>query len=169
MTSISHRALDVLRQLHSEIDDRCGLLAAELGERLSCGRGCADCCVDDIRVLEVEAARIIDEYPGVLADGPAPPGGCAFLGPERECRIYDARPYVCRTQGLPLRWFEDRPGAHPVELRDICPLNDEGEPIEEMDPDRCWLLGPTEARLAALQAASGDAGARVALRELFEG
>ncbi|MFH1568638.1 MAG: YkgJ family cysteine cluster protein, partial [Gemmatimonadota bacterium] len=94
-------------------------------------------------------------------------GACAFLDAEGACRIYPQRPYVCRTQGLPLRWLDEVDGAT-VELRDICPLNEEGVPIEELDAAACWTIGPAEGALAEFQArADGGQGRRVALRGLF--
>lgn len=104
----------------------------------------------------MEAERIRRDFPAVLQEAPATEG-CAFLGPDGGCRVYAARPYVCRTQGLPLRWAEAG-----VEHRDICPLNDEGPPIEGLPIEACWTIGPVEARLAAVS--QGD---RVALRSLF--
>jgi len=160
-----------LRALHAEVDDRARTLAAKHVDRLRCARGCAQCCVDDLSVFEVEAVHIRRHHAELLRDGaPHPTGACAFLSGDGACRIYRERPYVCRTQGLPLRWF-DRAGGEVVERRDICPLRDTGTPITELADRDCWLLGPTEARLAALQrridgAAEGP-GRRVALRSLF--
>ena len=115
-----------------------------------------------------EARRIERRHGELLArEQPHAEGACAFLDGEGACRIYDERPYVCRTQGLPLRWIDELEDGEAVELRDICPLNDEGEPIEEIDEDGCWTLGPVEERLARIQAATGAPGRRVALRGLF--
>jgi hypothetical protein len=117
-------------------------------------------------VFEVEAERIRAAHGELLRSGrPHPPGACAFLGDAKECRIYPDRPYVCRTQGLPLRWLDD----DGVERRDICPLNEAGEPLETLASDECWSLGPAEERLRRLQAAAdGGALRRIALRSLFE-
>jgi hypothetical protein len=55
-----------------------------------------------------------------------------------------------------------------VEWRDICPLNEEGDPVETLEPEACWTLGVFEEALAVLQArADGGAMRRVALRSLF--
>jgi hypothetical protein len=75
-------------------------------------------------------------------------------------------PYVCRTQGLPLRWLEDL-GDDVVEMRDICPLNEPGTPIEELDPADCWTIGPYEDRLQAIARAFEPGMGRVRLRGLF--
>lgn len=169
----SDEAQEALRRLHAEVDRAAAAVAARHVGRLQCGRGCAACCIDELTVYEVEAERIRRAH-GALLDAGAPhaPGACAFLGPANECRIYPDRPYVCRTQGLPLRWLaeldEASGGGEIVEQRDICPLNLAGPPLEELPEDACWLLGPVEERLAALQhALDGGVGRRVALRSLF--
>ncbi|MBI3798314.1 MAG: YkgJ family cysteine cluster protein, partial [Deltaproteobacteria bacterium] len=95
-------------------------------------------------------------------------GACAFLNEEGACRIYAHRPYVCRTQGLPLRWIEEREDGSVSEMRDICPLNERGEPLENLAEEACWSIGPFEGRLARLQAAAGNGEMqRIALRDLF--
>jgi hypothetical protein len=120
-----------------------------------------------LTVFDVEAEPIRRQYAELLANGaPHEEGACAFLDAEGSCRIYAERPHVCRTQGLPLRWTEERDGDV-VELRDICPLNDPGEPIVELAPDDCWSIGPVEERLARLELANPEPKARVRLRDLF--
>lgn len=160
---------DELRALHAEVDAAAAALAARHAGRLRCGRGCASCCVDDIRVFEVEAERIRGAHAALLAGGePHAVGACAFLDAAGACRIYADRPYVCRTQGLPLRWISERDDGSAVELRDICPLNAEGEPVEELPAAACFELGPFEERLRELEArASRGEPRRVALRSLF--
>jgi hypothetical protein len=170
--------LTALRDFHRETDSRARELAGRLGDRLQCRRGCASCCLDGLTVLPLEAERIRTNHADLLRDGvPHPAGGCAFLDAEGSCRVYSDRPYVCRTQGLPLRWFEaasEGDDAQPsvVEHRDICPLNDSGPPLAELSDEDCWLLGPAEAELAKLAEAAACDGEsapleRVALRSLF--
>jgi hypothetical protein len=55
-----------------------------------------------------------------------------------------------------------------VEMRDICSLNESGIPVEELDREACWTIGPFEEKLAALQFQI-DKGKlnRIALRDLF--
>jgi Fe-S-cluster containining protein len=136
--------------------------------RLNCRRGCSACCVDDITVFEVEAENIRRKYPDLLEnDLPHEAGKCAFLNEEGACRIYNARPYVCRTQGLPLRWLEEIE-EEIYELRDICPLNDAGEAVEELNEDDCWTIGEAEAQLSEMQfKKDGGEMRRVRLRDLF--
>lgn len=164
----SHAPADPLRAIHEQVESAAAELAALHSTRLRCAPGCSDCCVDGIEVFEVEAERIRQEFPEVLGERPAPRGRCAFLDAAGRCRVYDARPYVCRTQGLPLRWFGEGPGGAIAEYRDICPLNEDGPALVELPDDACWLLGPVEGQLAAAQSTTGHPGARIALRALFE-
>jgi Fe-S-cluster containining protein len=158
-----------LTVVYEDVDRRAGELHALHAARTQCRRGCSACCEDDLTVFEVEAARIRERHGDLLAEGvPHAEGACAFLDGEGACRIYADRPYVCRTQGLPLRWLDEGDAGEIVELRDICPLNEAGRPIEELDADDCWTIGPVEETLARLEVASGEAmSKRVALRKLF--
>jgi len=158
-----------IEALHREVDTLAAQVASRHGARLKCARGCASCCVDELTVFEVEAERIRQRFPELLARGrPHAPGACAFLDDAGACRVYEARPYVCRTQGLPLRWFEEDERDEIVEQRDICPLNLAGPALSALPDEAVWLIGPFEERLAELQAREdGGAMKRVALRDLF--
>jgi Fe-S-cluster containining protein len=146
-----------LSALHDEVDRAAAAVAVKQTGKLACARGCSGCCMDGLTVFEVEAERIRTGAAALLSlAAPHPPGRCAFPGSEGECRIYAVRPYVCRTQGLPLRWIEDD-----IDYRDICELNEVA--VETLEPEDCWTLGEYEERLARLQ---GD-GRRVALRDLW--
>lgn len=165
-----------VRRLHASIDGSARRLEVLHEPRLQCRRGCNDCCVDDLAVSIAEAARIVHENGELLATAaPGPAGGCAMLDRDGACRIYASRPYVCRTQGLPLRWIETDGGpmdAMPVEHRDICPRNEAapgtGIPaLESLPADACWTLGAAERVLSAIDQLAGGTGGRVALRDLF--
>ena len=160
--------LETLSQLHTEVDEQAAALHALHTRRLQCRKGCSGCCVDDLTVFAVEAERIRGRHGELLARGiPHREGACAFLDDTDACRVYVHRPYVCRTQGLPLRWIEECNDG-PVELRDICPLNEAGDPVETLPTDACWTIGPFEERLRHLQLAADGRLTRVRLRDLFE-
>ncbi|MGH0033431.1 MAG: YkgJ family cysteine cluster protein [Myxococcota bacterium] len=165
----SDAGLGELLALHEEVDREAARLAARHGSRLQCRRGCSACCVDDLTVFEIEARRIRAAHPALLGgEAPHAPGACAFLDGAGGCRIYADRPYVCRTQGLPLRWWAEDEREELVESRDVCPLNAEGPALGSLAADDCWLIGPFEDRLRRLQEArDGGRGRRVALRSLF--
>ena len=158
----------MLRDLHAEVDALAAGLARAHRARLHCARGCSGCCADDLTVLPIEAARIAAAHSELLAQAePHPPGACAFLDAAGACRVYADRPYVCRTQGLPLRWLEEDEHDEIVEQRDICPLNAEGPALSELPEEACWLIGPFEQRLLDAQDSVDPDAQRVALRSLF--
>jgi uncharacterized protein len=170
-TEISREVIDWVERLHAVVDELVAPIASAHGPRLTCRAGCHDCCSDALSVFEIEAAVIERHHAELLSAGIAnEEGGCAFLDERGECRVYEHRPYVCRTQGLPLRWLERDEDGEPAEIRDVCPLNAAGTPLEELTSDECWTVGPIEERLGARQA-SVDAGEgrRVPLRSLFTG
>jgi hypothetical protein len=164
------RLASELNRLYREVEQRVQPLVAIHAARLQCRKGCRQCCVDDLSVFAVEAENIRRHHSDLLASGhPHPEGACAFLDQAGACRVYENRPYVCRTQGLPLRWIEQYPDGTTAELRDICPLNDQGQPVETLPETQCWSIGPFEGTLARLQArVDGGAPYRVSLRSLFQ-
>jgi Putative zinc- or iron-chelating domain len=158
---------DTIVALHGDIARETRHLGLLHAARLHCQEGCSSCCIDGLTVFEVEAAHIRRHNTELLATGtPHAEGACAFLDEQGSCRIYRERPYVCQTQGLPLRWTEERDGDV-TESRDICPLNDAGEPVEALHADACWSIGPVEERLAALDLADPNRTTRSRLRDLF--
>lgn len=98
-----------------KVDAFAAAVAGRRREDLRCGPGCAACCQVQLSVSPVEAAAIrrhlrglppaeraaITEAAGVAAQAG---GACVMLRGDGTCAIYAARPLVCRTQGLPLRY-----------------------------------------------------------------
>lgn len=165
----SDETITQLRVLHEEVDRDANRIADHHRSQLKCGLGCADCCQDDLSVFEIEADRIRRQHAHLLATGkPHAKGSCAFLSAEGACRIYPSRPYVCRTQGLPLLWLEESPAGDIVQRRGICHLNVLQPSLAEVSDDHCFLLGPYEDRLAVLQQAYAGSLRRVSLRSLFQ-
>lgn len=157
-------------KLHRAIDTMLVPVARAHAGRLQCRAGCSGCCVDDLTVFELEAELLRTRHASLFAGQAAhPPGACALLDADGACRAYEDRPYVCRTQGLPLRWVDEDEDGAPVEARDVCELNQDGVgPLEELEASACWTLGPVELRLRERQLArDGGAGTRVPLRSLF--
>jgi Fe-S-cluster containining protein len=158
-----------LQNFYTDVDAAARRLESVHAERLQCRKGCSSCCVDGISVFEVESENIRTRHAELLENGvPHAEGACAFLDEEGACRIYADRPYVCRTQGLPLRWLEDADEGY-IEYRDICPLNDDPEePLESLSEDKFWTIGEFEGRLAMLQRSTDVADTRrIELRNLF--
>ena len=175
---IDPEILTRVRRLQAEVSHQSEIISQRLGSLLVCQLGCHDCCVDDLAVFPVEA-EIIRQHCGPLLtfDQPHPKGKCAFLNADGACRIYPWRPYVCRTQGLPLQWLDEDESGAEIELRDICPLNltemdKQKADLEDLPADDCWVLGEVEGTLAGLQvqALGGfqEKLPRVMLRDLFK-
>jgi len=174
---IPEEILTEVMSLHARISRRAEAVSERLGSLLVCRRGCHECCIDGLAVFPVEAAIIHHQCESLLTnDKPHPPGKCAFLDHEGACRIYQWRPYVCRTQGLPLRWLDHGEGDAAIELRDICPLNAEEFKIQKVDlqtiPEGdCWNIGEAESELAGLQVKAlgsfQESLPRILLRNLF--
>lgn len=141
---------------------------------MQCQTGCSDCCHVRLTITSVEAAAIRDlvagwsserrrtlaptgptDEPGEISGGSA--GGlpqgidlCAALDGAGRCKIYEARPLVCRSHGVPIRL---RRGALPVVQ--ACHRN---FTRTTADPD-CILDQTTlSAMLYAVDAAEAPAG-----------
>lgn len=167
--AIPPEVIDWVEMLHALVDRAAEPIARANAARLRCAPGCADCCVDGLTVFAIEAAVLRRHHAELLQTAePGRPGGCAFLDEQGRCRVYEHRPYVCRTQGLPLRWLEEHEGEV-FEARDVCEKNDDGgPPLEALAPEACWTIGPFEQRLAERQASvDGGGGERILLRSLF--
>lgn len=171
MTPIPPHIQTYIDQLHALVDQLTAPVVRRHQGHLRCRQGCIGCCQDDLTVFAVEADAIARYAARVgLRHSPGKEGACAFLTPTGACAVYEARPYVCRTQGLPLRWGEQTE-AGPVEHRDICP--EHPMPLTALPAEACWTLGPVEQRLAEAQRQSQQAAGtatdtlqRFSLREL---
>ena len=117
--------LDNYRQLISKVDAFCDRVMKELSDHVACRPGCDGCC-RHLSLFPVEAASIAS----ALGEAPAlalqireharlahPDGKCPLLI-EGRCALYQWRPVICRTHGLPLLV---RQGDGP--RIDHCPLN----------------------------------------------
>lgn len=170
---------------------RVDAFAASVGERraadMQCRAGCDACCHVELEVSGVEAAAVRgalaalpDEVrAAVRARAGGETGGrCVMLDGDGRCAVYAARPLVCRTQGLPLRYPAgfvpaEAVGLHLGEKGDAtwCPLNfrekaPAGEDVLDAElVDK--LLAVVNQRHAA--ARGEDHLQRVAIRQLAAG
>lgn len=124
--------MDVLfenyKKLLQKIDRFCDDSVGAYGNDLVCRKGCSSCCrhlslfpveamhirfaidgLDDeiIEIIRKKAVDLIDE----------PDGECPLLD-EGLCLLYQVRPIICRTHGLPVLVRSDQGTAV-----DYCPLN----------------------------------------------
>jgi Fe-S-cluster containining protein len=154
-------------ELACKVDAFFARVAERHGADMQCATGCSDCCRVRLTVTAVEAAAIRAHVAGWSADqrrnlaetGAA--DGCAALDPAGRCRIYPARPLVCRSHGVPIRM---RQGGLPV--IQTCHRN---FTHTAADPD-CVLDQETlSATLLAVDAAAANAaGADPGLRQRID-
>jgi uncharacterized protein len=120
--------------LVARVDALAARFSARYAKHLVCRAGCSGCCHHHLSVFAVEAAairRAIEAMPAALRgrveaqaretdvrEARGEPVACPLLVDDR-CAIYESRPLICRTQGLPLL-LEADDGELEV---DFCPLN----------------------------------------------
>jgi Fe-S-cluster containining protein len=97
------------------------------------------------------------------------PSRCAALGDDGRCGVYAARPIICRTHGLALRFRDDR--RH-LPMLDACPKNYTDVDLASLDPATVLDQTTLSTVVAALDALHADAmgrarGARVELDALL--
>lgn len=122
-----HDAEHALVQLRRRVDDHFGAAVARTPDAFACREGCARCCGVRFGVFAVEADRIRGALARLAAplrarvraqaDDPSHTA-CALLVDDR-CSVYDERPLICRSHGLPVQQRDDDGRTH-VE---VCPLN----------------------------------------------
>jgi len=158
-----------------KVDAAVAAAFALAADAVACARGCHSCCAPGLTVLPVEAEAIARhlEHHDVRGRVMAHADRCAFLDSDGACSIYDARPILCRTHGLPLRMtaHEERRGLRILEDVSVCELNfreRQPRPDEVLDAERVLaLLFTVDRRFRAL-AGLDDDGARVPLAVLAD-
>lgn len=144
-------SLTQYRLLLEKVDCFSAAIAARFGGEVACRRGCDACCTH-IGVMAVEAIALalavaalpeaereaIRERARTMADGDA----CPLLL-DGVCLLYDARPVICRSHGLPLLLEEE--GGRRI---DHCPLNFRG--LESLPGDAVLNLETLNSALAGI-------------------
>jgi uncharacterized protein len=95
---------DDYKKLRDNVDELSAELEKSHRKHMMCRAGCDLCCMD-YSIFPVEfyyirnklrASNIKPELPAIEVDNT-----CVFLK-DHQCSIYDERPIICRTHGLPL-------------------------------------------------------------------
>lgn len=90
----------------TRLDKRCAELTTEHQKHLQCRKGCDLCCMN-YRIFPIEfyaMKQALEAKP--VATCESFDGGCVFLS-DHACQIYEHRPIICRTHGLPLLFLND--------------------------------------------------------------
>ncbi len=112
---------------------------------ITCHPGCSHCCQSQLTVNTVESLHMTRALAGKKIDPHNDTEKCIFLK-EEKCIIYQARPLVCRTQGLPLLYgLSDE--ENPPELS-VCELNFTG--LEEISQESCLDMDRINLALSAV-------------------
>lgn len=142
------QALQNYNQLKAKVDSKFAEILSRHPSAFHCQKGCHSCCQPGLTVSPIEAKAIsifLSENPGMKSQARAQKAAnphlgqrCSFLSAEGACLIYAARPLICRSHGAPISFvpptdemFEETDDdIEPV--RDVCPLNFTGQPLDEL-------------------------------------
>lgn len=124
--------MDLLRNyqaLVAKVDEMTAEIISAYPDHITCHRGCDGCCrhlslsLVEAVALAVALASLPEEQIDHLqnrARTATETGPCPLLE-QGACALYDYRPIICRTHGLPIRLVEEG-----CERIDFCPKNFKG-------------------------------------------
>lgn len=148
-----------LAELTAKIDGFFARVEARHGDDMQCQTGCSDCCHVRLSITAVEAEAIRAELATRRVTLNGDPDRCAALDARGRCQIYDARPVVCRSHGVPIRLRE---ASLPV-VRNCFRNFTHTEPAAD-----CVLDQETLSTLVlAVDRAAGHDGSRIDLATLL--
>jgi len=109
-------------ELRTDISELSDKLSALHKKEMACKKGCSSCCMN-FQVLPVEYFSILNQLkenpPQQLKELDVEAEDCSFLT-EDVCQMYEARPIICRTHGLPLLFMNEEGDAWELSA---CPMN----------------------------------------------
>jgi len=135
--SLPLSVLENYKVLLKKTDEKSKEITTRYSEKIRCGKGCHSCCLHGLTVNGLERENIrqyLTSHPDVSTKAvlnaktnPHQGQRCAFLDAAGACIIYEARPIVCRSHGVPLKaTLEGDSSAHisssPIQ-KSVCPLN----------------------------------------------
>ena len=154
-----------LAELFLKVDTFFARAQGKLGEAITCRAGCDDCCRRRFSVTSIEAAALREALSRLPAEerwrvaaraADAAGTACPALGEDGRCAVYEARPTICRTHGLPIRFTEQKAGRS-LPVVDACPKNFAGQDLGSVDPSSVLDQATLSTVLGALDAAYADA------------
>ncbi|PRQ07375.1 YkgJ family cysteine cluster protein [Enhygromyxa salina] len=164
---------DHLVQLRARVDQHFEQAVARSPDSFACRAGCDRCCGQRFSVFEVEAAPIRAALAQLASADPPlrerireqgrdlESSSCALLVDGR-CSVYEQRPMICRSHGLPVAVADPERVDGPLRV-DHCPLN-----FVESSPPRAsvLILDAVNRPLAVIAELSAPGQPRVALADL---
>jgi Fe-S-cluster containining protein len=138
-------SIDKYFALRKEIDNLTENLFRLHKLHVKCLKGCSLCC-ENFSVLPVEFHAIQHEISvKTLKTEVFDEKSCKFLK-NNECTIYNSRPIICRTQGLPLLFMSE---DYNFEIS-ICELNFKDFDFEEFNNENTFLQDTYNSKLFML-------------------
>lgn len=154
----------IIDSLHQNASDFFDKVSQKNQTDMECKKGCSLCCKVDLNVFEIEAQKILDWFKNLehveqkrlvnLWQTPHQEGYCSFLYQD-SCTAYEARPTICRTQGLPLYLEKEN-------ILDYCPLNFQ----KKAPPKEDWLNLERLNTMLSLAARTNHLDERMALKSI---
>ncbi len=164
----THGPLRNLEVLRDRVHNHSQRVLLEHAAHFACRRGCTDCCQTERTVTDVEfealarAVAALDEPTRARLAEQVGGDPCPLLL-DGACSVYDERPLICRSHGLPLVMA----GQH-----DVCPLNFTERSVLTLPDHDLLSVDTLTAVLVAVNALycqeeDGDAKRRRPVGELF--
>jgi hypothetical protein len=140
MAGFDHDSLSRLAQLAMDVDRDFEAIRRRRGSVMQCGPGCSDCCRARLSITRVEErflrrglAKMAESERAELARRAedARREMCPALDPQGRCQVYDSRPLICRSFGVPLRRRREVIVINPPVI-DVCDLNFVDIPVKTL-------------------------------------
>lgn len=122
MNEMVQKEIEKYRELRNEVSEVSDKLSKLHKDEMACKKGCSECCMH-FSVLPVEYFSILEELkenpPEQYRELNEEADDCNFLINDL-CQIYQSRPFICRTHGLPLLFMSQEGDEWELST---CPLN----------------------------------------------
>ena len=160
---INHTAMSNYQQLRDKVDHQFERLFQKHHSQMACSKKCHQCCMPDLTVSRIEAdsihlhlvndSSILKDLIQLESENPYNHSRCTFLNPEGLCSIYEVRPLVCRSHGVPHMIQIERK----KEALDACELNFQ-DGLNQLDPGDWIHLETLNFLLGLINQSLGEAG-----------
>ncbi len=111
------------KKIMANVDEFSRRILNAYPQDIVCNHGCSACCKQELHLLPVEFYYLQHyadclQYADIRLSASSPDTACCILLHNSGCLLYEHRPIICRTHGLPLLIT-----AEGQQWRDCCPKN----------------------------------------------
>lgn len=124
-------------------------------EKIQCRKGCYQCCKANLNISIIEKEYIeqtiskdlelLSKIKKNVERKNKDTKYCSFLGEQGECLIYNARPLICRSHGIPIQVKESD-----TIKRDVCELNFIDIDLNQLETDHILNIDTLNTILSVL-------------------